>query len=222
MRKPSSYKSLGDLKKLWKEEVKQKGASSIPPTPSLPPPPPPTVKSDEEAFTQAMEDVISLGWSEVPLPESRPVEIQNPLQSEDEGLRLLKEFVAGKGQFEIWNTAEYVEGASHPEGRHWLKDLRRGHFSVQAHLDLHGATRAQARDLLENFIRHSLVEGFGCVRIIHGRGQHSETGQAVLKEHVQKWLDSRRLSRHVVAYTSARLRDGGGGALYVLLGRKPQ
>jgi DNA-nicking Smr family endonuclease len=169
-----------------------------------------------------MEDVVSLGWSNVPLPESRPVEIQNPKQSEDEGLRLLKEFVSGKGQFDLWNTEEYVEGTPDPEGRHWLKNLRTGHFSVQAHLDLHGATRAQARDLLENFIRHSLVEGFGCVRIVHGRGHHSEDGQAILKEHVQKWLSSRRLGRHIVAFTSARLRDGGGGALYVLLEKKPR
>jgi DNA-nicking Smr family endonuclease len=42
----------------------------------------------------------------------------------------------------------------------------------------------------------------------------------VLKELLQKWLNSRRISRHVIAYTSACSSDGGGGAVYVLLRRR--
>ncbi len=176
--------------------------------------------SDEELFDLSMRDVFPLGWSAVPLPPSEPFEIQNPHQSEDEGLRLLTEFVADKGEVDLMVSGEYVEGAPHPHGHLFLEMLRKGCFSVQAHLDLHGFTADEARRSFEEFVRHSLRLGYGCVRIIHGRGQHSMDGQPVLKEQVQKWLSSRRMSRHVVAYTSARLCDGGGGALYVLLRRR--
>src|SRR3546814_7993780 len=46
-----------------------------------------------------------------------------------------------------------------------------------------------------------------CVRVIHGRGRHSHKQQPILKDAIQRWLCSRRLGRHVVAYTSARLRS---------------
>jgi DNA-nicking Smr family endonuclease len=55
------------------------------------------------------------------------------------------------------------------------------------------------------------------VRVIHGRGTHSETEPSLMKREVTRWLSSRRLSRTVVAFASARWKDGGSGAVYVLL-----
>ncbi len=176
--------------------------------------------SEDELFDYSMRDVVPLGWSAVPLPRHRPIEIQNPQQSEDEGLRLLVEFVAGKRTIDLRLSGEYIEGSPHPGGQRLLEELRSGTFSIQSHLDLHGLTLKEARDSLEQFIRRSLHRGHSCVRVVHGRGHHSSEGKSVLKQHVQKWLNSRRLGRHVVAYTSARLCDGGGGAVYVLLRRR--
>jgi DNA-nicking Smr family endonuclease len=76
---------------------------------------------------------------------------------------------------------------------------------------------AEARFDLESFLFDSARRGRRCVRVIHGRGRHSHKHYPVLKENIQRWLASRRLSRHVIAYTSARRCDGGGGAVYVLL-----
>jgi DNA-nicking Smr family endonuclease len=59
--------------------------------------------------------------------------------------------------------------------------------------------------------------GHSCVRVIHGRGTHSETEPSLMKREVTRWLSSRRFSRTVVAFASARWRDGGSGAVYVLL-----
>jgi DNA-nicking Smr family endonuclease len=53
--------------------------------------------------------------------------------------------------------------------------------------------------------------------VIHGRGTHSETEPSLMKREVTRWLSSRRLSRTVVAFASARWKDGGSGAVYVLL-----
>ena len=77
----------------------------------------------------------------------------------------------------------------------------------------------EARFALDEFLLASVRASFSCVRVIHGRGRHSHKKEPVLKDAIQRWLCSRRLSRHVVAYTSARLCDGGGGAVYVLLRR---
>src|ERR1051326_2006777 len=170
---------------------------------------------DNELFEFAMKDVKSLGWSAVPLHNRPPVEIQ-PQDEEQDALRALEDFVLN-GNIEIEHTAEYIEGSVHPHGRLYLDDLRSGRFSIRAHLDLHGLNLQEARFALEEFLLESLRSGFTCVRVIHGRGRHSHKHHSVLKENIQRWLCTRRMSRHVIAYTSARRCDGGGGAVYVLL-----
>jgi len=171
--------------------------------------------SDEKLFELAMKDVKSLGWSAVPLHNRPPVEIQSQDEEQD-ALRALEEFVRD-GNVEIEHTAEYIEGTVHPRGRLFLEDLRSGRFSVQAYIDLHGLNLQEARFILEEFLLESVRAGFTCVRVIHGRGLHSHKHHSVLKESIQRWLCTRRMSRHVIAYTSARRCDGGGGAVYVLL-----
>lgn len=170
---------------------------------------------DQGLFTHAMKDVHALGWSAVPLHFRPPVEIQ-PQSDEANALRALVEFMRS-GEIEIEQTREYIEGAVHPRGRLYLEDLRSGRFSVQAHLDLHGMNQQEARFAVDEFIVASVRSGLACIRVIHGRGRHSHKQQPILKELIQRWLCSRRLGRHVMAYTSARVCDGGGGAIYVLL-----
>jgi DNA-nicking Smr family endonuclease len=114
-------------------------------------------------------------------------------------------------------TPEYIEGAVHPRGRLYLQDLRSGRFSVQAHLDLHGMNQQEARFAVDEFILAAVRSGISCIRVIHGRGRHSHKQQPILKDSIQRWLCSRRLGRYVIAYTSARSCDGGGGAIYILL-----
>ena len=171
--------------------------------------------ADEELFGHAMRDVKALGWSAVPLHHRPPLEIQ-PQNGEAEALRVLEEFLK-KGDVDVEQTPEYIEAAVQPTGRLYLDDLRSGRFSVQAWLDLHGMNQQEARFALDEFILGSVRANLTCVRVIHGRGRHSHKKQPILKDAIQRWLRSRRLGRHVIAYTSARLCDGGGGAVYILL-----
>ena len=53
-----------------------------------------------------------------------------------------------------------------------------------------------------------------CAHIIHGKGYRSGERQPVLKRKVNYWL---RLRPDVLAFCSATPRDGGTGAVYVLL-----
>jgi len=178
--------------------------------------------SEEEAFTQAMGEVRPLGWSKAPLRLPRPVELRRDdrEEGEEEALRRLAAFVAGEGEWDAFATGEGVEGAATRRGRGYLPRLKNGEFSVQAHLDLHGMDPAEATEELERFLRHAVALGHCCVRIVHGRGKHSPSEPAVLKKHVTRWLSSRKMSRYVVAFASARWTDGGSGAVYVLLYRK--
>ena len=182
-----------------------------------PPALPPGMR-DEDLFDhamKAMKDVKALGWSAVPLHHRQPWEIQ-PQDHEADALRALEEFLK-HGDVEIENTPEYIERAVQPRGRLYLDDLRAGRFSIQAWLDLHGMNQQEARFALDEFLIAAVRANLSCVRVIHGRGRHSHKQEPILKESIQRWLCSRRMGRHVVAYTSARLCDGGGGAVYVLL-----
>lgn len=174
---------------------------------------------EEEAFRQAMREVRPLGWNETPLRLPAPVELPDRADDEAEALAQLKAFVDGRGGWDPFASGEGVEGAASLEGQRYLPRLRAGEFSVQDHLDLHGLRLAEARPALERFIRDAIWRGHCCVRVVHGRGTHSPTEPGVLKTEVARWLLSRRMSRLVAAFTSARWEDGGAGAVYVLLYR---
>jgi DNA-nicking Smr family endonuclease len=178
--------------------------------------------SDEEAFLIGMQDVRPLGWSATPLALPAPIPPARRGDDETDSLRALHDFIAGRGEMDPFATGEGVEGASSREGRRYLGRLKRGDFSVQGHLDLHGYGLEDARALLERFLRQSQYQGHCCVRVVHGRGTHSETEPALMKRAVTRWLSSRRLRHTVVAFASARWKDGGSGAVYVLLSRKPR
>jgi len=95
-----------------------------------------------------------------------------------------------------------------------LRRLRRGLVPVEGEIDLHGLNQAQARVLLADFLDASKAQGARCVRVIHGKGMRSGSRGAVLKSAVDLWL---RRHYDVLAFTSAKLIDGGTGAVYVLL-----
>ena len=98
-----------------------------------------------------------------------------------------------------------------------IKKLRRGHIPWQAGLDLHGYTLEAAREELARFIRDSKKSGSRCVLVVHGKA-YSQPGQpALMKSHINDWL---RQLPQVLAFCSAQPRDGGTGAVYVLLRQK--
>ena len=102
--------------------------------------------------------------------------------------------------------------------RQVLRDLRRG-SSVEDELDLHGLTVAQARPLLIAFLDSSRQRQIRWVRIVHGKGMRSETGEGVLKGLVASWLTQRP---DVLAFREARPEQGGSGAVNVLLARSAE
>ena len=95
-----------------------------------------------------------------------------------------------------------------------LSKLRRGHWVIQAALDLHGMVADEARAYVAEFLADCRKRGIRCVRIIHGKGLRSRNREPVLKNKLRNWLMQRD---EVIAYCQARPTDGGSGAVIVLL-----
>jgi DNA-nicking Smr family endonuclease len=95
-----------------------------------------------------------------------------------------------------------------------LSRLRRGEWALQAHLDLHGLRRDEAREALGRFLQASRLRGLRCVRVVHGKGHGSPGREGVLRVKVRRWLVQRD---EVLAFVQARPIEGGAGALVVLL-----
>ena len=99
-------------------------------------------------------------------------------------------------------------------GRTTMRMLTRGSYAIQAEIDLHGMTVAEAKPRLEKFVQRCAANNKLCIRIVHGKGLGSGDRGPVLKNGVNRWL---RQWDSVLAFVSARQVDGGTGAVYVLL-----
>ncbi len=177
---------------------------------------------DDEVFRRAMSEVNPIpGAKRRRILDKRGLAAgalaRQKREEEEDGRQLLLRALRDDSHFELFHLNEYVEGGTRAWDTRLIGKLRTGGFSVQAELDLHGLNQGEAIRELESFMQDCCRKGVSCVRVVHGKGNNSEHQVAVLKSHVQRWLSRRRSSRFVVAYTSARPVDGGGGALYVLL-----
>jgi DNA-nicking Smr family endonuclease len=119
---------------------------------------------------------------------------------------------------QTWDIGQELEGEQtflrRGLGTDILSKLRRGHWSVQSEVDLHGCIAVEARDVLADFLVEARVRGYRCVRVVHGKGLTSPNREPVLKAKVRKWLSH---WDDVLAYCEAPQHAGGGGAVLVLL-----
>ncbi len=95
--------------------------------------------------------------------------------------------------------------------------LRGGRIEIEDEIDLHGLSAHAAKRALRDFVIDAAKQQLGCIRIVHGKGLRSGPTGPVLKHSVQHWLSQ---WDEVLAFVSAQPRDGGSGALYVLLKRR--
>jgi DNA-nicking Smr family endonuclease len=166
-----------------------------------------------ELFRQAIGDVRPLKQDKVAPPKQsrKPV----PQQSLRDQRAVVESLLSDEFDPELETGEELLfvrPGLPHSV----LRKFRRGHFLVEAELDLHGRIVPEARTLVNDFLRQAQNSGRRCVRIIHGKGLSSAGQIPVLKGKVNVWL---RRKQEVLAFCSARPADGGTGAVYVLLKR---
>jgi DNA-nicking Smr family endonuclease len=169
---------------------------------------------EDDEFRRATRDVEPLRAPRRTEPRRAPAPPE-PRQTRRDERAALKESLAGPRSVDdaIDSGEELVflrEGLS----RHILRQLRRGHWVVQEHLDLHGMNRGQAADAVAEFLRECRARQLRCVRIVHGKGLGSRNREPVLKGKLRKWLVVRD---EVLAFCQAPAVQGGSGAVLVLL-----
>ena len=189
---------------------------------AAPPPPPPKKKSareedDASLFFEAMDGVQQItNRGEAPKPNPRLPQL---IDENAEALAQLSELIDASGEFDIVGSEEFIEGAAPGTDRNLMRALRRGDFSLQGRLDLHGLTQAEAKTAVDRFLAESRRAKRRCVLIVHGKGLNSQAQIPVLKEAVRSWLSQKHVGKMVLAFATARPQDGGAGAVYVLLRR---
>ena len=99
-------------------------------------------------------------------------------------------------------------------GRDVTHKLRKGDWSIQREIDLHGLRSDEARVALAEFIRMAHRQGLRCLRVVHGKGLGSPGKTPILKSKVHSWLVQKN---QVMAFVQAKPAEGGAGALVVLL-----
>jgi DNA-nicking Smr family endonuclease len=156
-----------------------------------------------------------------PLPDKRQVLLKKErpapkvMQYQEDEKAVLIEAISD--EFDVSTLLETDEHLSFRRpgiGTDVTRKLRRGDWSIQRQLDLHGLRRDDAREALSFFIREAHKHGIRCVRVVHGKGLGSPGKAPVLKGRVHSWLVQKK---EVLAFVQAKPADGGAGALVVLL-----
>lgn len=164
-------------------------------------------------FLDAVADAVPLEINRIHHEPPRPPAI--PRQRWHDERRALGESLSDNDPLALalegGDEAVYLKPGMAPKV---LKDLRRGRWVVQAHLDLHGMMRDEARHHVALFLAECRARNQRCVRIVHGKGHGSPGRVPVLKRLVLGWLAQRQ---EVLAFCQARTIEGGAGAVIVLL-----
>ncbi len=166
---------------------------------------------DERAFREAMSGVRRLPAQRRPAATPPPAVAR---LARAERRQVLRESLLPPADPAVLESGEEVSFRRPWVRAELLRRLRRGDFAIAAECDLHGLGRHGAHEALRGFVAESLARGLGCVRVIHGKGRGSGPAGPVLKHVVSHWLQH---LDDVLAFASARPRDGGTGAVYVLL-----
>jgi len=168
-----------------------------------------TEDEDISLFRELMKDVKPLGDKSKALEDRLLMPI---IEADDED--------SGFAQDEFFSGHDVEPISGDTKLAHFNSDMRpndkrkllQGKFKVQDSLDLHGLTAQEAAEDVSEFLADTYGDGLKCISIIHGRGRL--TGTAILKSHVNIWLQP---SRYVLAFCSCLPKHGGTGAVYVLL-----
>ena len=170
---------------------------------------------DQALFRQAIKGVKPLQHTKVNLIVQRPIAKCHPHHQPAASTQLPDLFADCVLAEPV--TAEQALSYARPGLQHkTLRKLKRGHYPFDAELDLHGATIAESRQLLSQFLFYCKQNQFRIVCIIHGKGRRSQQDTPILKNKLTSWL---RQVTQVSAFCSAQAKDGGTGAVYVLLTR---
>jgi DNA-nicking Smr family endonuclease len=99
------------------------------------------------------------------------------------------------------------------------RQLARGRTAIDAHIDLHGMTQAQAHGALLRFLHGAQASGAKFALVVTGKGAPNAPrgARGVLRQQVPLWLALPEFRACVLGFDVAHVGHGGEGALYVRL-----
>jgi len=111
-----------------------------------------------------------------------------------------------------------------PLDRRFKQRVARGREPIEARLDLHGYTQAEAHTVLLRFLRGAQADGVKIALVVTGKGNTQTKRNAgaklgVLRRAVPRWFALPEFRGFVVGFEEAHAGHGGEGALYVRLRR---
>lgn len=163
-------------------------------------------ESESDLWRRATGDVRPLDRAGAPAPEADP-EPRAPARRRP----------AAPPQPPQRAAPELRHGDSPGVDRRTADNLRRGKLAIEARIDLHGMTQIEAHRALNAFIVGQQEAGRRCVLVVTGKGRE---GGGVLRAAAPQWLNAPELRPRVLTFAYAQPRDGGEGALYILLRRR--
>ena len=167
---------------------------------------------DDKLFSQAMQGVNRIQSDKVNL-RAKPSPIKKRTQIAEPNIAdtLSDDFIPP--------CDDHLEFMRSGVQKSYLKQIRNGKIPIEDDIDLHGYRRDDARQTLLAFLDHAQLHQYRLVKIVHGKGYNSDDNRPVLKAMVNKWLQN---IPEVLAFVSATPRDGGIGAVYVLLKKRTE
>ncbi len=169
---------------------------------------------ERDLFARSVGPVLPV-YAAARASASRPRAEPLPRQRALDDAAVLREAISDEFDVEsLLDTDDALSWRRDGIGHEVVRQLRRGVWVTQAHLDLHGLRREAARERLGDFMHEAVRCGLRCVRIVHGKGLGSPGRTPVLKSKVKTWLVQ---NNDVIAFAHARASDGGHGAVVVLL-----
>lgn len=166
---------------------------------------------DSELFRRSIGKVEPVNTDKLPLITGKKPKPYPARPAPDFEARIDSSVAPGNAELSQEDLVSYTAAGLQ---QNVLRKMRQGLFGLDAEIDLHGLTSREARQQLLRFLYFCVEDGCRCVHIIHGKGYRSPDNRPILKNELNKWL---RQHKDVQAFCSASPRDGGTGAVYVLL-----
>ena len=157
-------------------------------------------EKDKSLFRSAINKNMAIDKDGDKKPESNAISFTKPFES-----------YSYIGDANI-SGAEFVSYAKYGIAPKTIKKMKQGNIEYTPTLDLHGQTVEESCELLSEFLHYHKDERF--VRIIHGKGYHSDKGLSIIKSQVVHYL---KQHPQVLCFCSCPQKYGGTGAVFVHL-----
>ena len=100
------------------------------------------------------------------------------------------------------------------------KKLKNGDFNIDLKIDFHDMTLEQAFNLLIDTINYAYYNGYRFILVITGKGCNTKAGKESIKSNIEHWMTNINIASKIIKYVDAKPKDGGNGAIYILIKRK--